>query len=303
MKALECGYENCGIINVGEMSAYADKLRERALKVPGSDKFYGRFYNFAEPCNNYPWAKSIVVCIVSYGHYIIPDHLTGLIGRHYLTDIRSNTECREYKASIKFEEYLRQLGLQVATDRMFGITSMRWAAGKAGLGIVRRNNFLYTKSGSWIHVEAFLTDCEMEYIHKVSEAPCPNDCDRCISACPTRSLSEPYTMNPSSCISSLTVWEEDLINSKYGKAMGKWIYGCDACQDACPYNAGKWKYTDKFPGLEALSGKLSLESIVLMDNDTLTELLSEKFFYITKERIGKWKDNALNAIRNNNGTR
>ena len=298
-KAIECGYESCGIIGVDEMTGFADRLSERIEKAPGNDETYERFYRFARLRDEYPWAKSVVVCIVKYGIYRLPGHLEGLIGKHYLTDVRSNENCKEYKASIAFEEYLKSLGLKVETNRMFGITSMRWATHKAGLGIIRKNNFLYTDSGSWVHIEGFLTDREMEHKQAPNQAPCPDDCNLCISACPTKSLSEPYTMSPATCISPLTVREPDLINNPNSSKMGTWVYGCDTCQEACPHNEGKWRRTEDFPGLDELGEALSLEKIISMDSESLASLLASKFFYISSDRIWQWKLNALNVMRNN----
>ena len=297
-KALEYGYESCGVIGVDEMAGFAEKLRERIKKAPGNEETYERFFRFATLSEDYPWAKSIVVCIVKYGIYRLPGHLEGLIGKHYLTDVRSNEGCKEYKASANFETYLQSLGLRVETNRMFGITSMRWAAHKAGLGIIRRNNFFYTGSGSWVHIEGFLTDRVMELKQTPALEPCPPDCSLCISACPTKSLSEPYTMSPATCISPLTVRGGELIENPNCRQMGKWIYGCDACQDACPHNAGKWRQAEDFPELEALGEALSLEKIIEMDYETLADLLSSRYFYISRDRIWQWKLNALNAMRN-----
>jgi epoxyqueuosine reductase len=297
-KALEYGYENCGIIGIDEMSGFADKLRERMEKAPGNDEFYGGFLRFANLRETHPWAKSLVVCIVKYGYYVIPEHLNGMIGKHYLVDIRTNESCKEYKTSVAFENYLQSLGLKVETNRRFGVTAMRWAALKAGLGIARRNNFFYTDSGSWIHIEAFLTDGEMELKQTPAGKPCPQDCNRCMEACPTNSLSEPYTMSPAICVSPMSVRGDDLVDNPLGKSMGKWIYGCDACQDACPHNAEKWAQIEEFPGLAELARAVTLENIIQMDDEQLAELLASKFFYIEEDRIWQWKINALNAMLN-----
>ena len=298
-KALACGYESCGIVGVDEMAGFADVLRMRMEKAPGNDEMYSRFFHFADLRETYPWAKSLVVCIASYIDYIIPAHLDGVIGKHYLVDMRSCESCAESRASAAFEKELLSLGLKVATNQRFGVTSMRWAASKAGLGIVRKNNFFYTdRSGSWIYIEAFLTDREMELKRTPLGKPCADDCKRCMEACPTKSLSEPHTMSPATCVSPLTARAGDLIDNPISPLMGKWVYGCDACQDACPYNADKWKQTKAFPGLAELADAITLENIVRMDEGRLIELLASKFFYIDEGRIWQWKLNALNAMRN-----
>lgn len=76
----------------------------------------------------------------------IPKHLNGLIAKYYLVDSRKDENSIDYQASILFENYLNELGLKTATKRDFGITDLRWAALKAGLGIVRKNNFFYSDS-------------------------------------------------------------------------------------------------------------------------------------------------------------
>ena len=296
-KALEYGYYSCGIIGVGEIAGFADILRERMKKAPGNDEFYSDFLRFDSLQEIYPWAKSLVVCVADYSKYKIPEKLNGVIGKHYLTDMRSNEGCKEYQASEAFENYLRSLGLQVETNRMRGVTAMRRAAEKAGLGIIRKNNFFYTDKGSWVHIEAFLTDREMELKHTPTGEPCPENCGLCMEACPTKSLSAPHTMSPAICISPLSVREDDLINNPNSRFYGNWIYGCDTCQDACPYNADNGTRTEEFPGLAELADALSLESIVSMDEESLADLLASRFFYIERDRIWLWKLNALNAMR------
>jgi epoxyqueuosine reductase len=96
---------------------------------------------------------------------------------------------------IAFDAYLLSLNLKIETEREFGITALRWAAYKAGLGTIRKNNFFYTDNGSWVYLEAWLTDAEMELKHENDQKPCPPECNKCIASCPTKSLCEPYTMS------------------------------------------------------------------------------------------------------------
>lgn len=82
--------------------------------------------------------------------------MKGRVAKYYLTDGRRHTDSEGYKTSVAFEKYLADCGLQVATDRDFGITALRWAGMKAGIGIIRKNNFFYTEKGSYQYLEAFL---------------------------------------------------------------------------------------------------------------------------------------------------
>lgn len=298
-KAIELGYESCGIIKTSDMKGYREKLTERIEKFPEIKSHMEGFYSFANLEESYPWAKSVVVCVRHYGKYKIPKHLEGLIAKYYLVDGRRDRNSSEYKSSILFEEYLNREGLKTATNRDFGITSLRWAAMQAGLGIVRKNNFFYTEKGSWVNIEAWLIDKDLELKEENNIKKCPEGCSICVNSCPTKSLAEAYAMNRSSCISCLNTWEGwDMPNEKYNRLMGKWIFGCDVCQNVCPFNKNKWVEEEDFPKLSEIVDLISLEKIIEMDYDTLRNIISPKFWYLGEKDVWIWKTNALNAMLN-----
>jgi epoxyqueuosine reductase len=298
-KALDCGYENCGIIKISAMKGYAEKLAQRIARFPQSRTMYERFFKFADLEQAYPWATSVVICSIWYGKYHIPEHLEGLIGKAYLVDDRRDTRSRAYQNSQKFGGSLYALGLRVANDRDVGITALRWAAMQAGIGIIRNNNFLYSKKGSWITLDAWLIDQELEHIHSINNIrKCPKKCQLCVKACPTKALTEPYAINGVSCISFLTGKAACTPDKPFYDQTKTWIFGCDVCQDVCPFNKRAWKVEEDFPGLVELSAHLSLEKIVAMDYTTLRTLLPPKFWYIEEREVWRWKNNALNAMRN-----
>ncbi len=298
--ALNMGYEKCGIIKISAMSGYEEKLNERVKRMPETKQFYEKFYRFAHLQDAYPWAKSIVICISEYGKYHVPENLQGLIGKAYLFDSRRDEQSKELQNSLKFEEYMQGMGLKTEAERKFGVTALRWAATKAGLGVARRNNFFYTESGSWIHLEAWLIDKELELIEIPTVKACSEHCNRCVKSCPTASLAQQYTMNPASCISFLTTFGgRDLSHEKCNGQIGGWVYGCDVCQDVCPMNKNRWSGTEEFPALEELSEHISLEKILRMDYAFLEQVIQAKFWYINKEDVWKWKVNAINAMVNN----
>lgn len=234
--AVELGFDRCGIISVSMMQGYEERLEERMRHFPAAREKYEGFRAFAHLEQDYPWAKAVVICSYWYGRYRIPGELQGSIAKYYLTDGRRNAASAGYRTSVAFERYLVDCGFQVATDRDFGITALRWAAMQAGIGIVRKNNFFYTEKGSWQYLEAFLIDEPLEYIAAHNIRPCAQTCELCVSACPTKSLKAPYMMCRNTCVSCLTTWDGwDLTKEPLRDKFGKWIYGCDACQDACPY--------------------------------------------------------------------
>ena len=296
--ALVCGYENCGIIRVAEMSEYEAAIASRIGRFPESRPMYTRFAHYAEPKNEHPWAGSIVVCTRWYGKYVIPEHLEGIIAKYFLVDTRLDARSKAYQDSIRFEDSLRGMGLRVEGKKDFGITAMRWAAMRAGIGIIRQNNFLYTEKGSWHELEAFFIDRDLELKHSQALKACPKKCDLCRRACPTGALAEPFQTNGMACMTYLTCFAVCGPNKKHYDKTGSWIFGCDACQDACPFNKEAWKATEKYPGLNELGAYLFYEQILDMSYPELRALLSMKFWYIKEEDAWKWKCNVLNAMRN-----
>lgn len=297
--ALNLGYEKCGIIKISDIDGYKERLDERVERVPESKGFYQGQYRFTQLQETYPWAKSIVICARRYGKYHIPEHLKGMIAKYYLVDARKDKNSKDFQDSVKFEEYMQELGLRAETERGFGLVPLRFAAMKAGLGIVRKNNFFYTENGSSVYLDAWLIDKELEAVEIPNVRPCSDKCNLCIKACPSASLSKPYTMNPIACVSCITTFMgRDMTNEKYREEIGNWVYGCDACQDACPMNKNRWQETEEFPNLQELSEHISLEKIIKMDYKFLEEVMQPKFWYIDKSSVWKWKVNAINVMVN-----
>jgi epoxyqueuosine reductase len=299
-KARSLGYYKCGIIKVSDVGDYAELLQRRMSDYPDAKIMLDRFISFAEPAKIFPWAKSIVVCIHDKGRYKIPANLQGMIGKDFLVDTRRRKDTVEFQSSLTFEAYLTGLGLQVETHRDYGLTSLRLAAMRAGLGLIRRNNFFYSDQGSSVSIEAWLIDREMELKDKVMVKPCPEKCGKCIKACPTKALAAPFSMNPLKCASFLTHNSNvDWINHPLATLMDGWIYGCDACQDACPFNqvSRRDKVLD-FPGLTELGKELSLTGILEMSYEYLSQKLAPVFWYIPVERLWTWKVNVLNVMYN-----
>lgn len=299
-KACQLGYENCGIIPVQALEGYAEKMEERIRKLPMSRSFYQKQQHLTRPLVLYPWAKSVVVLVARYGKYKVPETTKGHIAKAYLFDIRTNARTKEFQNSKAIEQYMQKLGLRTVTNRKFGVVGLRWAAAQAGLGIIRRNNFFYTQAGSWVHLEAWLTDKEMELVKTPNTRPCPQGCNQCIKACPTHSLASPYTMQPLTCISFMTTFGgRNLPQEPTSEKFGKWIYGCDACQDICPMNKGSWEEIDAFPDLSELAPSLAPKNIMELEEDFYKEKLQPKFFYLSPDELWKWKVNTLNFMRNN----
>ncbi len=302
-KALVLGYENCGIIPVESVADYADKLNERIDRVPMGEQQFGDLRGFASPQERFPWVKSIVVLVHRYSVYNVPPEVDGVYAKTYLFDDRLDENADAFKRRRRFGEFMDEIGVRHVTESKFGLTALRWAAVKAGLGTIRRNNFFYTPNGSYLMLEAFLIDKEAEWIDDVPVKPCPTNCRRCEEACTSKSLCAPYTMVLASCMSFQTSLSANIPGAgipteEMATCIGKRLYGCDACQDACPFNKDKWIGGEDFSGLDALLPSMRPERIMEMSYEQIAETLGRKFWYIEPENLWKWKLNALTVMRN-----
>jgi epoxyqueuosine reductase len=299
-QAASLSFERCGIVGMERMREYGEKLAARIERFPEAAGMYGRFFAFADPRQAFPWARSVVACSWRYGVYRVPEEFDGLVGKSYLFDERRNAESDGFRARTALEQYMKEeLGLRVASSHDYGITSCRWAALSAGLGVIRRNNFFYGDHGSYYALIVFLVNEEMEHVHVPQSRPCSDNCNLCVKHCPTGALAEPYATCGPACVSFLTnKTRSEALFGKYASKLGSWVYGCDVCQDVCPFNRGKLSGEEEFPGIKELAAAFSLEKILTMDDAYLRDVVAPKFWYIEAENVWMWKRNALNALSN-----
>ena len=170
----------------------------------------------------------------------------------------------------------------------------REAAARSGVGFYGKNTLLITRRhGSWVVLGTLVTDLELESTPPL-DADC-GECRLCIDACPTRALDEPGTLDSTKCLSYWTQ-APAAIPDDYREHLGAQVYGCDICQDVCPWNRGIEK---RRAGESPAEAHVSLVDWLRMDGDELRARYDRLF---VPRNDGRWlKRNALVAAGNVGG--
>lgn len=156
-----------------------------------------------------------------------------------------------------------------------------WAQ-KSGLGWRGKNSNLISKeAGSFFFLAELIIDLELAYDTPFTTDHC-GTCTRCIDACPTDAIVAPYTVDGSKCISYLTIELKNEIPIKFKGKMENWMFGCDICQDVCPWNRFSKQHQEPAfePALELL--QLKKEEIIEITEDVFKQVFKNSAVKRTK---------------------
>ena len=192
-----------------------------------------------------PWARSVVVCAINYNtanpySTQVHDPSRGWISRYAWS--RKDYHDSVLRRLKQVEAVLRQAVpaecQSPLTTRSYvdtGPIVERVCAKYAGVGWIGKNTCIINqKKGSWLFLGVILTSLEL-----APDLPAPDrcgTCTRCIEACPTDAILAPYQLDSNKCISYLTIEKRGSIPEDLRAGMGHHIFGCDICQDVCPWN-------------------------------------------------------------------
>jgi epoxyqueuosine reductase len=268
-RAAELGFQYCGI-------SKADFLEEEA---PGLEKFLARqhhgkmgwlenhFDKRLDPRKLVEGAQSVISLLLNYypeqelklNQYKISRYAYGQDYHHIIKE--------KLKELVGFiEEEIGEVNGRIFVDSA-PVMDKAWAK-KSGLGWAGKNtNLINPKSGSYFFIAEIISDLSLPDDGPIKDY-C-GTCTRCLDACPTDALYEPYKIDASRCISYLTIELKEQIPSEFRGKMEQWIFGCDICQEVCPWNRFSKPHSE--PLLNADNRLQELE-----DSD-LKEITSEVF--------------------------
>jgi len=173
----------------------------------------------------------------------------------------------------------------------------REAAARSGVGFYGKNTMLITRRfGSWVVLGTLVTSAEVDSTPPL-DADC-GSCTLCIDACPTNALDEPGVLDSTRCLSYWTQ-SSSAAPEDVREALGDRVYGCDICQDVCPWNRGVEKRRAGHPGTHSVEPHVSLADWLTADDDELTARYDRLFVPRNDPRY--LRRNALVALGNGVG--
>jgi len=274
-KARELGFDSVGIVRAGFLEDYAPVL-ENWLKEGRHGKMAymeNHFDKRLDPRKLVPGAKSLIVLSHNYYPPAKQKDDTYRIAKYaYGKDYHFVLKKKMHALVNYIREKTGEFSYRVFTDSA-PVSERVWAQ-KAGLGWIGKNSLLLQPDkGSFFFLAEIISDLDLAY-----DDPFPFDrcgrCTRCIDACPTEAILPGRMIDARKCISYLTIeLRDEVLPGEFKGKMNDWIFGCDICQDVCPWNgfslAGN--EPDFFPSEELLE-------MTKADWEQLTEPVFKKLF-------------------------
>ena len=265
------GFDFCGIAKAQFLNDDAKRLETWLEKEMHGNMMYmqNHFDLRVNPEKLVPGAKSVITLLINYFPEIkqpaaLPKISKYAYGKDYHDIIR-----------IKLNEFL--FIIKAATGDFNGrgfvdsapVLERAWAQ-KSGLGWIGKNgNLINKKNGSFFFIATLITDLDLTVDDHYTKDYC-GSCTKCIDACPTEAILPDKVVNGSKCISYFTIeLKEALIPEKMKGKFNNWIFGCDVCQDVCPWN--------RFATPNQNKSFDPIAAILEMNEKDWSELTEEKF--------------------------
>lgn len=288
--AAAAGFEKCGIVRAEPLDTEADRLADWLAKG-----FHGAMAWMArepekrtDPRLLFTNAESIIV--VAQNYFTCNEHsIAGKVSRYAWGD--DYHDVMRERLSLMLDA-IQRLDPDVTGKICVDTTPFMdksWAV-RGGLGwLGKHSNLITTDLGSWVFIGSLLIDRSLEYDHAIVEDHC-GTCTACIDACPTAAIVEPYVVDSRKCISYATIeLRDEKLSDEMAANLNGWIYGCDICQDVCPWN--RFEQPSGDPRFEPRCGETSI------DPNKVVEMTHEE--YAERFRGSAMKRAKLSGMRRN----
>lgn len=268
-EALRLGFMQCGISKAEFLEDEAPRL-ENWLKQGYHGQMTYMENNFdkrLDPRLLVDGAKSVISVTLNY----FPasgqtDPEAPKISKYaFGTDYHTVIKDKLFELLAFISEHIGEVGGRAFVDSA-PVLDRAWAK-RSGIGWIGKNsNLISKKTGSFFFLAELIIDLELEYDQPFTADHC-GTCTKCIDACPTDAILSPFIVDSKKCISYLTIELRDEIPAQFSKQMDNWMFGCDICQDVCPWNRFSAPHSEPR----------------LMPSDQLLNMKHEEWLDITEE--------------------
>ncbi len=237
LEAQKLGFQHCGIAKVTALDEEARQLEQWLNQHHhGSMQYMANHFDLRiDPKRLVPGAKTVISLAYNYFPPTDPNISKALKISKYAQgkDYHKVVRKRLKQLLIHIKDEVGDIQARVFVDSA-PVLEKTWAA-RAGVGWQgKHTNLLNKNTGSFFFLAEIISDVELEPDGPVKDH-C-GSCTRCLDACPTQALVEPYKIDASKCISYLTIERKEELPEQFRTQMEGWIFGCDICQDVCPWN-------------------------------------------------------------------
>jgi len=243
------GFDLCGVVRADRFPELAQTEEWLSRGYAGEMKYLADPRR-REPASVIPGMRSVIVCALNYNTDLprsteVPGESRAEEPRGWISRYAWGADYHQVLngkltalLGAMHEQFDEPFAARVYADT--GPVQERILAKYAGLGWLGKNTLLLNQRlGSWIFLGAILTTLDLAPSLEEGALPPPDlcgSCRRCIDACPTGAFVEPYVMDARRCISYLTIELRGPIPDELREPMGRHVFGCDICQDVCPWN-------------------------------------------------------------------
>ncbi|MFN5134751.1 MAG: tRNA epoxyqueuosine(34) reductase QueG [Chitinophagaceae bacterium] len=234
----QLGFDYCGIAKAERLDEDAKRLEQWLNKgMHGSMQYMENHFELrVDPTKLVPGARSVITLMMNYFPSAEQNEQAPKISKYaYGEDYHEVIRERLKELMKLINEHIGDVNGRGFVDSA-PVLERSWAV-KSGLGWVGKNGNLISKqSGSFFFIATLICDLELEYDAPFAKDYC-GTCTKCIDSCPTTAILPDKVVDGSKCISYFTIELKDaLIDESMKGKFDKWMFGCDVCQDVCPWN-------------------------------------------------------------------